>query len=121
MRPTLLRRIAAVLAAFALIVTMGLQGMQAAAMVAMKSDMSMSTAAPSDSAAVKCANCDNAEKGTVAQCQTASICAPSIAVLPIGASISIASEPAGFEAEDVSFDGRTGMPELHPPKTAAPC
>jgi hypothetical protein len=115
MRPTLFRRFAAGLAAFAFILTLGLQGMQSAAMATMKSDMSMSLGGASG----KCANCDGSEKGAVMQCQTVSICAPSIAVLPMAESISADAEPTRFEAENTSFDGRTGTPEPHPPKSAA--
>lgn len=118
MRPTLLRRFIAGLAALALIVTMGVQGVQAVAMAAMTSDMSMSMAAPTDTAG-KCTNCEGSEEGTVMHCQTVSMCAPSVAVLPMAAPISVQSLAMQFEAETMSFDGRTGMPELHPPKSAA--
>lgn len=119
MRPTLFRRFVAGLAAFAFILTLGLQGMQSAAMATMKSEMSMSLAGVADNASGTCANCDGPEQGAVMQCQTVSICAPSIAVLPMAESISADAEPARFEAENTSFDGRTGTPELHPPKSAA--
>jgi hypothetical protein len=115
MRPTRLHRFVAALAAFALMVTTGLQSMQAAAMVSMKSDMSMSALA--DAAAGNRSKCDGMGKGVVTQCQTVSICVPSIAVLPIATSISTPPRPARFEAENMSFDGRTGTPELHPPKS----
>lgn len=119
MRPTLFRRFVAGLAAFAFIVTLGLQGMQAAAMATMKSEMSMSMMAPSDDGSGVCTNCDGSGRNTAMHCQTVSICTPSIAVLPIGGSISVDSHAARFEAENMSFDGRTGTPELHPPKSAA--
>ncbi len=119
MRPTLLRRFVAGLAALALILTMGVQGMQAAAMVTMKSDMSMSMTAASEAASDKCTNCDGSEKSAITQCQTASICAPSVAVLPMTEAISVNSQPVRFGAENVIVDGRTGTPELHPPKPAA--
>lgn len=119
MRPTLFRRFVAGLAAFAFILTLGLQGMQAAAMATMKSEMSMSLTGASDNASGNCANCDGSEKGAVMQCQTVSICAPSIAVLPMAESIAADSEPARFEPENLSFDGRAGTPELHPPKSAS--
>lgn len=117
MRPTLFRRFVAGLAAFAFIVTLGLQGMQAVAMATMKSEMSMM--APSDAASSVCTNGDGSGKGAAMHCQTMSICAPSVAVLPMAESISVDSEAARFEAENMSFDGRTGTPELHPPKSAA--
>ena len=116
MRPTLLRRLVAVLAAFALIVTLGLQGMQAVAMATMKSDMSLSMIAPPDAA---CAKCGGSHKGAIMQCQPVSVCAPSIAVLPVAEAILRLAPPALFEAENMAFDGRTGRPEPHPPKTAA--
>jgi hypothetical protein len=115
MRPTLFRRFVAGLAALAFIVTLGLQGMQSAAMATMKSEMSMSLGGASGN----CANRDGSEKGAVMQCQTVSICAPSFAVLQMAESISADSEPARVEAENTSFDGRTGRPEPHPPKSAA--
>ncbi len=117
MRPTLLRRFVAGLVAFAFIVTPGVQGMRAAAMAPMKSDMPMSMTAASDTAPGTCANCDGSGKGADMQCQP--VCAPSVAVLPVAESISGLSQPARFESENMTFDGRTGTPEPHPPKSAA--
>lgn len=116
MRPTLFRRLVAGLAAFAFILTLGLQGMQVAAMATMQSDMSMSMMAASDSAAGMCANCDGSGKGAATQCQPG--CALSLAVLPVAASISLFSQPVHIDAENVSFAGRAGTPEPHPPKSA---
>jgi len=122
MRPTLFRRLVAGLVGFAFIATLGLQGMQAAAMVTMKSDMSMSiqasAAMSSDDGYSKCANCEGSGQAAAMQCQPVSICTPVVAVLPTTEPISVAGEPARFEAENVSIDGRTGTPELHPPKSA---
>ena len=117
MQPTLFRRFLSGLAAFALIVALGLQGMHGAAMAAMKSDMSMSMTAPSDSVPGMCADCESSNKRVSMQCQP--VCAPSPGVLPVAVSISCLSQPAHFEAENVMFDGGTGTPEPHPPKFAA--
>lgn len=113
----LFRRLVAGLAAFALIATLGLQGVQAAAMATMKSELSMSMAASPDAASGDCADCGDADKGTVMQCQP--VCAPSVAVLPASESILSFARPVQFEAETTILDGRTGTPEPHPPKSAA--
>jgi len=98
---------------------MGLQGMQALATATMKSDLSMSMAPHADNTAGSCTNCDGTDQSAMTHCETVSICSPSIAVLPIAESMSIDSNGMRFEAENVSFDGRSSAPELHPPKSAA--
>ena len=58
-------------------------------------------------------------KGAAMHCQTVSVCAPSIAVLVMAEPILRQSSAVRFEAEAMSFEGRTGAPEPHPPKSAA--
>ncbi len=116
MRPTLFRRLVAGLAALAFMVTLGLQGMHIAAMASTKGDMAMSMTSPSGAHAGTCADCRDPGKRTVMQCDP--ICTPSAAVLPVAEPISHHSQPALFDAENLTFDGRTGTPEPHPPKPA---
>jgi hypothetical protein len=117
MQASLMRRFVAAFAISALILTLGVQGAHAAFMATMKSEMSLSMASPSDAAFGKCANCDNSGKSAVVQCQA--VCALSVAVLPDSKPVLCVSQPARFEAENVTFDGRTGTPEPHPPKSFA--
>lgn len=119
MRPTIIRRTVVALMAIALIVSMGAQGMQAAAMATMGTDTPISLTAPMDNASGLCTNCEGPQKGGAMQCQTVSVCAPSIAVLAMAELILRKSTAVRFEAEAMSFEGRTGTPEPHPPKSAA--
>lgn len=105
--------------AIALIVSMGAQGMQAAAMATMGTDTPISLTAPMDDAPGMCMNCEGSKKSAAMHCHTVSICAPSIAVLAIADPILRQSSAVRFEVETMSFDGRTGTPELHPPNFAA--
>lgn len=120
MRPMLLRRFVAGLVASAFFMTLGLQGMHAAAMapMAMSGEMHWSMVAPSDGASGVCANCDGSGKAMTTLCQPA--CASAVAVLPAVASISCVSQAAHSAAENRTREGRTGRPEPHPPKFAAP-
>lgn len=121
MRPTFMRRIVVALVALALIVSMGAQSMQAAAMMAMGAEASMPMAVPMDNPSGMCTNCEGSQKGAAMHCQSVSACTTSIAVLVMAESILCQSSAVRFEAEAMSFDGRTGTPELHPPKSAPLC
>jgi hypothetical protein len=116
MRPRLLSRIVAALAALALLLTLGAQGMHAAAMATMSSEMSVATM-KADAAPGGCTICDGSDKVTAAQCQP--MCAPAPAVLPLVGTVSQGFLPESFEGQNLTCAGRTGTPEPHPPKPAA--
>jgi hypothetical protein len=109
-----MRRFVAGLAAFALLLTLGLQGMQAIAMATSKGEMSMSMTPDRDASSGDCTNCDGPGKGAAIQCPP--MCVPPVAVLSMSQPIGGLSPPAPFEAANMTRDGRTGTPELHPPK-----
>jgi len=85
----------------------------------MGTDTPISLTAPMDHASGMCTNCEGSQKGAAMHCQTVSVCAPSIAVLVMAEPILRQSSAVRFEAEAMSFEGRTGAPEPHPPKSAA--
>lgn len=115
MRPIFFRRIVAGLAAFALVVAMGLQSVHGIAMAAFHGNDAV--AAMTMNASVgNCGQCDSSGDSTATHCQP--ICAPSAAVLPVSEAIARMSLPAYFEVRDVTRVGRTGVPEPHPPKSA---
>ena len=115
MRPTFFRKIVAGLAAFALVVALGLQSVHGVAMAALHGNDAVA-AMTMNASAGNCGQCDSSHESTVAHCQP--ICAPSVAVLPVSEAIARMSLPAYFEVQDVTRVGRTGVPEPHPPKSA---
>lgn len=114
MRLTSLRRIVAGLAALALVLTLGWQGMHAAAMASMQTDRV--TADATDASGNGCPLCNDPGTNAAMQCQP--ICGASVAILPIAGAAASVSLPERFEAQNLICFGRTGAPEPHPPKAA---
>lgn len=113
MRPSLLRRVVAGLAALALLVAPGLEAAHVAH--AMSPNIDAIAAVALEASASDCELCDTSGESTATRCQP--ICAPSVAVLPAGESITHLSLSVSFQAEDMMRIGRMGAPEPHPPKS----
>lgn len=116
MRPSFLRRVIAGLAALAFVVALGLEALHALTVAASKIDESAVTMA-TDASVDYCGQCGSSSDGTATDCRP--ICAPSVAVLPLGEAIERMSLPGFFETRDMTRVGRTGAPEPHPPKSTS--